>query len=183
LLRPGDPIATRDDVSLIKLDFTVPESFLAVLKDGLQVQARSAAWPGQDFVGVVRSVDSRVDPVTRAVTVRAEIPNLERMLRPGMLMTVLVQQEPRQALVLPELALIQIGRQAFVFRVRDDASVEQVPVRVGARRRGDVEIVAGLAEGDRVVVEGTVKLRPGAHVVEHAAVPQTLPAAAQSPEG
>ncbi|PIQ37690.1 MAG: efflux transporter periplasmic adaptor subunit, partial [Lysobacterales bacterium CG17_big_fil_post_rev_8_21_14_2_50_64_11] len=47
----------------------------------------------------------------------------------------------------PELALIQIGRQAFVFRVRDDASVEQVPVRVGARRRGDVEIVAGLAEG------------------------------------
>lgn len=176
LLRPGDPITTLDDVSLIKLDFTVPEAFLAVLKEGLQVQARSAAWPGHEFVGAVRSVDSRVDPVTRAVTVRAEIPNVERKLRPGMLMTVLVQQEPRQALVLPELALIQIGRQAFVFRVRDDGTVEQVPVRVGARRRGDVEISEGLAEGERVVVEGTVKLRPGARVVEHAPIP-AIPAA------
>lgn len=185
LLRPGDPIATLDDVSLIKLDFTVPEAFLAVLKEGLQVQARSAAWPDQDFLGVVRSVDSRVDPVTRAVTVRAEIPNVERKLRPGMLMTVLVQQEPRQALVLPELALIQIGRQAFVFRVRDDATVEQAPVRVGARRRGDVEIIEGLAPGDRVVVEGTVKLRPGARVVEHAPIPAlpAAPAAADSAGG
>ncbi|MDP1698997.1 MAG: efflux RND transporter periplasmic adaptor subunit [Xanthomonadaceae bacterium] len=185
LLRPGDPITTLDDVSLIKLDFTVPESFIAVLKEGLQVQARSAAWPDKDFVGVVRSVDSRVDPVTRAVTVRAEIPNIERKLRPGMLMTVLVQQEPRQALVLPELALIQIGRQAFVFRVRDDNTVEQVPVNIGARRRGDVEISNGLSIGDRVVVEGTVKLRPGASVVEHAPAPATpaLPAAADSQRG
>src|SRR3546814_1830662 len=62
-----------------------------------------------------------------------------------MLLTVLVQQQPRPALVLPELALIQIGRQAFVFRVRDDNTVEQVPVSIGARRRGDVEIVDGLA--------------------------------------
>src|SRR3546814_10082441 len=91
-----------------------------LLKEGLQVQARSAAWPGQDFVGAVRSVDSRVDPVTRAVTVRAEIPNVERKLRPGMLMTVLVQQQPRPAVVLPELELIQIGRQAVVFRVREE---------------------------------------------------------------
>src|SRR3546814_18768958 len=75
LLRPGDPIATLDDVSLIKLDFTVPESFLSVLKDGLQVQARSAAWPGQDFVLPVRRVASRVDPVTPAVTVRATLPH------------------------------------------------------------------------------------------------------------
>jgi membrane fusion protein (multidrug efflux system) len=185
LLRPGDPITTLDDVSLIKLDFTVPESFLSVLKEGLQVQARSPAWPDKDFVGVVRSVDSRVDPVTRAVTVRAEIPNVERKLRPGMLMTVLVQQEPRPALVLPELALIQIGRQAFVFRVREDNTVEQVPVSIGARRRGDVEISDGLSIGDRVVVEGTVKLRPGASVVEHAPTPPApaQPAAADSQKG
>src|SRR3546814_10175149 len=98
-----------------------------LLKEGLQVQARSAAWPGQDFVGAVRSVDSRVDPVTRAVTVRAEIPNVERKLHPGMLMTVLVQQQPRPALVLPELALIQIGRQAFVFRVRSEEHTSELP--------------------------------------------------------
>jgi len=169
LLKPGDPIVTLDDVSVIKLDFAVPEAFLASLKVGLRVTARSAAWADQEFAGSVRSIDSRVDPVTRAVTVRAEIANVERKLRPGMLMTVLLEQAPRPALVLPELALIQIGRQAFVFRVGADATVAQVPVGVGARRRGEVEIVEGLAAGDRVVVEGTVKLRPGARVVEQAA--------------
>lgn len=169
LLKPGDPIVTLDDVSVIKLDFAVPEAFLASLKVGLLVKARSAAWADQEFEGSVRSIDSRVDPVTRAVTVRAEIANVERKLRPGMLMTVLLEQAPRQTLVLPELALIQIGRQAFVFRVGADAAVAQVPVSVGARRRGEVEIVEGLTAGDRVVVEGTVKLRPGASVVEHTA--------------
>lgn len=169
LLTPGDPIVTLDDVSVIKLDFAVPEAFLASLKVGLLVKARSAAWADEEFEGSVRSIDSRVDPVTRAVTVRAEIANVERKLRPGMLMTVLLEQASRQALVLPELALIQVGRQAFVFRVDADATVQQVPVSVGARRRGEVEIVEGLAAGDRVVVEGTVKLRPGARVVEHVA--------------
>lgn len=169
LLKPGDPIVTLDDVSVIKLDFAVPESYLASLKVGLQVKARSAAWADQEFEGSVRSIDSRVDPVTRAVTVRAEIANVERKLRPGMLMTVLLEQAPREALVLPELALIQIGRQAFVFRVGADGSVEQVPVTAGARRRGEVEIIDGLIAGERVVVEGTVKLRPGARVVEHTA--------------
>lgn len=166
LLRPGDAITTLDDISIIKLDFTVPESFLSVLEPGLRVSACSAAWPDSEFSGQVQSIDSRVDPVTRAVTVRAQIVNTERKLRPGMLMSVLVEQAPRTALVLPELALVQVGRQAFVFRIDADSVVQQVPVTAGARRRGEVEIIDGLQDGDRIVVEGTVKLRPGLRVVE-----------------
>lgn len=166
VLQPGDPIATLDDISVIKLDFSVPEAFLSTLLPGQTVHARSVAWPGEVFTGVVRSLDSRVDPVTRAVTVRAEIDNPEHKLRPGMLLTVELAQPPRQTLVVPELALVQIGRQAFVFRVGPDDTVRQVPVRVGARRPGKVEIIEGLESGDRVVVEGTVKLRDGLAVVE-----------------
>lgn len=168
LLTPGAPITTLDDVSVIKLDFSVPETYLSTLQPGQEVVAASVAWPGVAFRGVVRSLDSRVDPATRAITVRAELPNPGRRLRPGMLLTVTVEQAPRQALVLPELALVQIGRQAFVYRVEAEDRVAQVPVKVGARRRGEVEIVEGLAPGDRIVVEGTVKLRPGARVVEAA---------------
>lgn len=166
LVTPGTAITTLDDVSIIKLDFSVPETLIAALVPGQEVAAHSAAYPAELFSGVLRTIDSRVDPVTRSVMVRAEIPNPERRLRPGMLLTVDVRRAPRQALALPELALLQIGRNSFVFRVAADGSVAQVPVMIGARERGRVEIVDGVAAGDRVVVEGTVKLRPGAKVVE-----------------
>jgi membrane fusion protein (multidrug efflux system) len=178
LVTPGTAIATLDDISVIKLDFSVPETFLGALAAGQQITARSAAWPGQDFAGVVTTVDSRIDPVTRSVQVRAEIPNAERRLRPGMLMTVQLFRPERQVLAIPELALMQIGSTAFVYRVDAEGMVEQVTVAIGARRRGEVEIVSGLQAGDRVIVEGTVKVRPGARVVEANAAAATPAASA-----
>jgi membrane fusion protein (multidrug efflux system) len=166
LVTPGTPIATLDDISLIKLDFQVPERFLAVLERGQGVTARSGTYPGRDFIGEVTSVDSRVDPVTRSVTVRAEIPNPERRLRPGMLMTVQVFLEPRRAIVVPEIAVVQVGTDSFVYRVKPDDTVERAAVQLGSRREGRVEVTAGLDAGNRIVVEGTVKLRDGSHVVE-----------------
>lgn len=166
LVTPGTPIATLDDISTIKLDFSVPETFLSALAPGQRIEARSAAWPDQVFEGVVRTLDSRVDPVTRALVVRAELPNPDAKLRPGMLLTVRLEQAPRTLLAVPELALVQVGASQSVFRVGDDGRVEQVPVRSGSRRRGEVEIVEGLAAGDRIVVEGVGKLRPGMAVVD-----------------
>jgi membrane fusion protein (multidrug efflux system) len=166
LVTPGTTIASLDDIAVIKLDFAVPESFLAALAVGQTVSARSAAWPDREFTGTVRTIDSRVDPVTRAVTLRAEIPNPERELRPGMLLTLRVFQPERQALVIPEISVIQVAQDAHVFRVKADDTVEQVDVKLGQRRGGEVEVVEGLAAGDRIVVDGTVKLRSGARVVE-----------------
>jgi len=169
LVTPGTTIASLDDISLVKLDFTVPETFLSALRSGQAVVARSAAWPDREFAGEVATIDSRVDPVTRAVTVRATLPNPERLLRPGMLLTVRVFQPEREALVVPEISVVQVARDAHVFRLKDDGTVEQVEVRLGQRHRGEVEVVEGLSAGDRIVVDGTVKLRNGSRVVEAAA--------------
>lgn len=166
LVTPGTTIASLDDISVIKLDFTVPETFLSALRAGQAVTARSAAWPDRDFTGEVATIDSRVDPVTRAVTVRAMLPNPERLLRPGMLLTVRVFQPERQALVVPEISVVQVARDAHVFRLKDDGTVEQVEVTLGQRHRGEVEVVEGLSAGDRIVVDGTVKLRNGSRVTE-----------------
>lgn len=166
LVSPGAVITTLDDVSLIKLDFTLPESTLAALAPGQAISARSDAWPGTVFEGTIADVDSRVDPETRAVRVRAEIPNLDGRLRPGMLLRVSVVLPSRKALVLPELAVQQEGDQSFVFRVVAGDKVEQVPVTLGTRRAGEVEIASGIRAGDRIVVEGTVKLRQGSRIVE-----------------
>lgn len=173
LVTPGTPIATLDDISVIKLDFSVPERYLAVLARGQDVAAHSETYPDRDFAGTLASVDSRVDPVTRSVTVRAEVPNPDRLLRPGMLLAVRLYQAARNTIAVPEIAVIQIGTEAFVYRVTADRIAERVKVTLGARRRGEVEIVSGLAAGDTIVTEGAVKLREGARV---ASVP--APAAA-----
>lgn len=176
LVTPGTAIATLDDISVIKLDFAVPETFLSAVAAGQTVRARSAAYPGQEFTGVVATVGSRVDPISRAVMVRADFDNPELLLRPGMLLTVRVEKPARETIVIPELALLQIGSQSFVYRVGEDGAVARVDVRAGARRRGEVEIIEGLSAGERIVVEGTVKLRPGVRVVEAAAATAAAPA-------
>jgi membrane fusion protein (multidrug efflux system) len=168
LVTPGTSIATLDDISVIKLDFTVPERYLAVLSQGQDIVALSETYPDREFTGKVTSVESRVDPVTRSVTVRAELPNLERLLRPGMLLSVRLYQAARQAIVVPEIAVLQVGTDAFIYRVAPDQTAARVRVELGSRRRGEVEVVAGLAEGDTIVTEGAVKLRDGARVTDAA---------------
>ncbi len=176
LVTPGTVITTLDDVSRIKADFSVPESQLSALAVGQAVQASSDAFPDEKFEGVITSVGSRVDASTRALMARAEFDNASAKLRQGMLLRVSLQQAARPALQVPELALQQLGQQSFLFRVAGD-TVEQVPVKIGARRPGWVEIVDGVKAGDRVVVEGIVKLKPGAKIVDAAAAKQGASAA------
>ncbi|QOW25160.1 efflux RND transporter periplasmic adaptor subunit [Lysobacter sp. H23M47] len=164
LVTPGTAIATLDDTQRVYVDFPVPEPALAHLEAGQVLHATSASWPGETFDGVVQLVDSRVDPSTRAVVVRGEFPNDSRMLRPGMLMQVTLVRPQRQALLVPEIAIVQLGNTSFVYRVRDDSTVERVDVVVGNRRNGMAEVVSGLEPGDEVVVDGTGKLRVGAKV-------------------
>ncbi len=173
LVTPTTVIATLDDLSRMHVDFQVPEAELASLKPGDKVSGSSIAWPGRNFDGEVSTVDARVDPGSRAVTVRADFPNPDHALRPGMLLDVRVFRPERQALVIPEIAVVQVGRDSFVYRVGDDATVERVDVRTGTRRAGVVEIVEGLEAGDRIVVDGTGKLRPGLRIEDAAAAPAT----------
>lgn len=161
LVQPGTVITTLDDITTIKLDFSVPETFLAALTPGQAIDAKSAAYPTQVFKGVVTSLDSRVDPLTRAIVVRAEIPNPERLLKPGMLMSVEVINRPRTSLSVPEVSLSALRERMFVYRVDAQNIAHEVEVRIGSRRTGEVEIVEGLGEGDRVVTDGLVRMRDG----------------------
>jgi membrane fusion protein (multidrug efflux system) len=166
LVTPGTVITTLDDIGTLELDFTVPERQLAALAVGQTVTATAAAFPGETFQGRVVALDPRVDPATRALGARAEFANPDHRLRPGMLLEARIERATRSVLQVPELAIQQVGREAFVFRAKDDGTVAQVPVTLGARRPGFVELASGVAAGDRVVVEGVVKLRDGAKFAE-----------------
>ncbi|MBW2268139.1 MAG: efflux RND transporter periplasmic adaptor subunit [Deltaproteobacteria bacterium] len=161
LLRPGDPITTLDDIDVIKLDFTVPESFLSALQTGLEVQAASTAYPGQSFAGIVTGVDTRIHPRTRAVTVRAELPNQGHRLRPGMLLTVDLETRRTLSPAVPEQALMSLAEQQFVVLVEQEDRARRVEVAIGRRLPGLIEILSGVAAGDRVIVEGVDRTRSG----------------------
>jgi len=163
LINPGAVITTLDDTSVIKLDFSVPENFVAALREGLSVRATAPAFPGRSFVGKVASIDSRVDLATRSVTVRALLANEDGALKPGMFLNVSLANDERDALVIPEEALTPEAERQFVYVVAD-GKAERREVRIGGRRPGSVEIVAGLTAGERVVIEGTQKVRNGGEV-------------------
>ncbi|HWK75937.1 MAG TPA: efflux RND transporter periplasmic adaptor subunit [Povalibacter sp.] len=160
---PTTVITTLDDTSIIKLDFSVPEVFLSTLKEGLSINARTTAYSDALFSGKVSSIDSRLDPISRAVVVRASIENRDGRLKPGMLMTVNLMRAEAPALLIPEQALVPEGDRKFVFGVRDDKAV-RLEVKTGRRRPGAVEVLDGISEGDVVVVEGTQKIRDGVSV-------------------
>lgn len=164
LIEPGDVVTTLDDDSVMKLDFSVPSVHLATLTRGLKIEAVSPAFPERTFTGTVSGIDSRVDPVTRSIKVRAVLPNPEHLLRPGMFMRVELLKNPRTVLVVPEEALVQSGRESAVWIVNrslDPPIAQRRQVTLGARRPGEVEIHTGLHAGEFVIVHGTLRAREG----------------------
>ena len=174
LISPGDVITTLDDTSVIKLDFSVPENFLASVREGLSIRASAPAFPGRTFAGSVASIDSRVDMNTRSVTVRALLANEDGVLKPGMFLTVTLANDEREALVIPEEALTPEAEKQYVYVVAD-GKVSRREVRIGGRQPGTVEVLAGLSAGERVIVEGTQKVRDGASVTGTERTVESLP--------
>jgi membrane fusion protein (multidrug efflux system) len=164
LVEPGDIITTLDDDSVMKLDFSVPAVYVSVLTPGLTVTATTRAWEGRRFEGEVKSLGSRVDPVTRTIVVRAILPNPDHALRPGMLMQVELLSSRRKAIVIPEECLVPHGDRQFVMVVDDNNRVERREVGIGTRLPGKVEITSGLAISERVITDGTLKARHGSEV-------------------
>ncbi len=160
IVTAGTEIATISDTSRIKLDFAVPETLLSAVQPGQAIEARSAAFPNQPIHGTIANIDPVINPQTRAVTVRAILPNPGRRLLPGMLLTVTVESGARSALSVPELAIVGDGDRSFVF-VADKGKAKRVQVKTGSRQDGQVEIVEGLRSGQQVVTEGVVKIADG----------------------
>jgi membrane fusion protein (multidrug efflux system) len=170
LVSPGAVITTLDDLSIVKLDFAVPELFLSSLKPGLTVEAQSNAYPNTTFKGRVDSVDTRVDPTTRAVVVRALIDNRDARLRPGMFMTLRLVRSEGKALMLPETAIVPEDSRHFVFIVAD-GKAQQREVTIGRRRPGEVEILQGVTDKDVVVTDGTLNVHDGTPVAARSEAP------------
>lgn len=164
LISPGSPIVTLDDLSVIRVDFKVPDRYLPVLREGGAIAARPDAWPGEVFHGRIARLDSRIDAATRAITARAEFPNPAGRIKPGMMLRVTIEHGARDAVAVPEAAVQFEGEQAFVFVIiprGEGTSVRKQAVDVGVTQGGFVEILGGLRAGQRLVADGLNRIQDG----------------------
>jgi membrane fusion protein, multidrug efflux system len=183
LVGPNAVITTLDDVSVVRVDFPIPERFVSSLGAGTPVTATSDAYGDQPFVGRIAQLDTRIDEATRAVIARAEIPNPGGRIRPGALMRVAVSQGRRTSLAVPEAAVQYEGESAYVFRLAQGErgfTAQRIEVDAGAAEGGFVEILSGLDAGDRVVGSGLNRIQPGAPVTPAGAA-RPAPAGATRP--
>jgi membrane fusion protein (multidrug efflux system) len=159
---PGTRITTLDDLSRVRLDFSVPENILATLKVGRTVRALSAAFGERMFEGRVTLIDPRIDPVTRTAKLTAEFPNPDEALKPGMFLSVALEVTNKpNAVVVPEEAIVGEGLRHLVFVVKDDKTIDRRVVRIGQRQSTVVEILDGVKPGETIVVRGVQRVRPG----------------------
>jgi len=164
LVRPADIITTLDDITTLKLDFNLPESLLANINPGQSISAKSVAFPGKTFVGGVKTVSTRIDPVIRAVRIRGTIPNKNGVLKPGMFMSVELQTGvQKEAVLVPEHAVTISAAGHFVFVVKEEIAYRKEVV-VGQRIPGWAQILSGLDGTELVVTEGLQKIRDGQKV-------------------
>lgn len=176
VVQPGMVITTIDAIDPVKLDFTIPEIYLSALKQGLEIEATTAAWPGDVFKGKIYVVDSRIDEDSHAISARALMENSSHKLKPGLLMKVKIIRSVKNALAVPEESIQPAGERKTVLVVDKDNKVSEKEIVTGQREPGYVEVVSGLADGDRVIVEGQMKTGAGAtvNVVEEKTIQQII---------
>jgi membrane fusion protein (multidrug efflux system) len=159
----GTIITSLDDLSQIKVDFYLPERLFTKINIDQKITAFNTAYDEKAFVGKVIAIDSRIDPKTRSMKVRAIIANPSGKLRPGMLLNISVLLQIEKIFQLPESAIIPIEDKHYVFVVNEEKALRK-RIEIGRRHPGFVEISSGLIEGELVVVEGALKLRDGTAV-------------------
>lgn len=163
LVSPGTAIATLDDISVMRVDFDVPDRFLSLIRTGNAIVATTDAYPGERYTGRIAVLDSRIDERTRSIKARAEFPNPGGRLKPGMLMRVGVDRGTRNAIGAPESAVNFSGGQAYVYRVgsrADGSFAQQTPIIAGTSDCGFIEVREGLDPGDHIILDGLNRIQP-----------------------
>ncbi len=181
-LSPGQTLAEVNGLGTVWLNAAVPEAVAGQLRPGQTARATLAAFPGETLSGRITAILPDVQPDSRTLTVRIELPNRGGHLRPGMFASVTFGGSNQSALLVPSEALIRTGKRTLVMLALDQGRYQPAEVRTGREAGGDTEILAGLSEGEKVVASGQFLVDSEASLSGVAARPIGGTAAAVSPK-
>ena len=153
-------ILTLDDSLTILCDLMIPETYAAILKKGLKLNATFSAYKDKTYSGTIELVASRVDAQTRSILARAKINNENLEILPGSLLEIEILYNEKNALSIPDTALIMEGNKKFVYQVIENNMIKKTEIETGVRDQENLEVLDGLTQGDKVVAEGLTKVRP-----------------------
>ncbi|MBI1953565.1 MAG: efflux RND transporter periplasmic adaptor subunit [Candidatus Omnitrophica bacterium] len=151
---PDQSLLLADPSGRVWLYAPVYEFELPLVKAGQTVTAEVSAIPGKKLEGVIRSVDTVLDPVTRTARVRAVLTDPDKVLRPEMFVNASIAVASGEALAVPEEAVFDTGARRIVFVDKGQGLFEPRDVTVGVKAEGYHEIKSGVAEGEIVVTSG-----------------------------
>ena len=172
-----------DDVARLQLTFAITDEGLPHARPGMKVEAWVRPYPGEKFPGEVFYVAPTLDPRNRRIFAKAWIDNEDRRLAPGLFANVDLQvRRVESAMVVPESAIALDNQGPYVWMVDEEDRVQRLPVEIGLRERGIVEVVQGLPPGTRIVSAGTHKVTEGVQV-EISTDPLVGRATSTPPEG
>ena len=157
-------ILTLDDSRKILCDLKIPEVYAAVLKKNLKLNAKFSAYKDKTYDGTIESVASRVDAQTRSILARAKINNENAEIIPGSLLEIEILYNEKDTLGVPDTSIMYEGSKKFIYKIIENNMVKKTEVKTGVRNKGNLEILSGLNEGDKIIAEGLTKVRPGIKV-------------------
>ena len=157
-------ILTLDDSRKILCDLNIPEVYAAVLKKDLNLNAKFSAYKNKIYKGKIESVASRVDAQTRSILARAKINNEESEIIPGSLLEIEIFYNEKNALSVPDTSIMYEGSKKFIYKVIENDMIKKSEIETGIRNMGNLEVLSGLNEGDKIIAEGLTKVRPGMKV-------------------
>jgi membrane fusion protein (multidrug efflux system) len=157
-------ILTLDDSRNVLCDLKIPEVYAAILKKNLKLIARFSAYKDKTYEGIVESVASRVDAQTRSILARAKIKNDNSEIIPGSLLEIEILYNEKSNLSVPDTSIMYEGSKKFIYKIIENNILKKVEIKTGVRSQGNLEVLNGLAEGDKIIAEGLTKVRPGMKV-------------------
>ena len=157
-------ILTLDDSRKVLCDLKIPEVYAAVIKKNLKLNATFSAYKNKIYEGKIESVASRIDAQTRSILARAQIDNQNSEIIPGSLLEVEIFYNEKSTLSIPDTSIMYEGSKKFVYQIVENNMIKKAEVELGVRSQGNIEVLNGLKEGDKVIAEGLTKVRPGMKV-------------------
>lgn len=157
-------ILTLDDSRKVLCDLKIPEVYAAILKKDLKLRATFSAYKDKTYEGKIESVASRVDPQTRSILARAKINNENSEIIPGSLLEIEILYNEKNALSVPDTSIMYEGSKKFIYKIAEDNLIKKTEIETGVRNKGNLEVLSGVSEGDKIVAEGLTKVRPGMKV-------------------
>ena len=157
-------ILTLDDSRKILCDLKIPEVYVAILKKNLKLTATFSAYENKTYKGKIESVASRVDAQTRSILARAKINNESLEIIPGSLLEIKILYNEKNALSIPDTSIMYEGSKKFIYKIIENNIIKKTEIETGVRNQGNLEVLKGLIQGDKIIAEGLTKVRPGMKV-------------------